>query len=66
MSLSEKPMLKKFASKFCFLNAQVITHRKHEGQMFGQDLVSLRNKRFKNQNMHTIKNTNSGNYAAKN
>lgn len=65
MSLSEKPTLQKFESKFCFLNAWVITHRKHEGQI-GQDLISLRNKRFKNQNMHTIKNTNSENYVAKN
>lgn len=34
--------------------------------LFGQDLVSLRSKKFKSQNMHTIKNTNSENYVAKN
>lgn len=34
--------------------------------MFGQDLISLRSKKFKNQNLHTIKNTNSENYVAKN
>lgn len=35
--------------------------------MFGQDLVSLRSKKIKikNQNMHTIKNTNSENHVAK-
>jgi len=52
MSLSEKPMLQKFESKFCFLNARAITHRKHEGQT-GQDLVKLRNKKFKNQKICT-------------
>lgn len=33
--------------------------------MFGQDLISLRSEKFKNQDMHTIKNTNSENYVAK-
>lgn len=33
--------------------------------MFGQDLIHLRSKKFKNQNLHTIKNTNSENYVAK-
>lgn len=34
--------------------------------MFGQDLINLKSKKFKNQNLHTIKNTNSENYVAKN
>ena len=40
--------------------------QKMRSKLFDQDLVSLRSKKFKNQNMHTIKNTNSENYVAKN
>ena len=40
--------------------------QKMRSKLFDQDLVSLRSKKFKNQNMHTINNTNSENYVAKN
>lgn len=39
---------------------------KTRNYVFGQDHVSLRSKIFKNQNMHTIRNTKSEDHIAKN
>lgn len=54
-----------FTQSFAFWMHGLQPTENVRNKLFGGDLVSLRSKKFKNQNMHTIKNMNSENYVAK-
>lgn len=57
--------LKKFWIKVLLFERMSYTTQTRN-YVFGQDHVSLRSKIFKNQNMHTIRNTKSEDHTAKN
>lgn len=66
MFLSEKSKLQNLNPSFAFWLHGLQPIENMRNKSFGQDLVSLRSKKIKNPNMHTIKYTNYENYEAKN